>query len=410
MAVDKWKNARHELPHGTTEQVAALALPDAAYAMLLTSTTTAVAFFGTAICPVGPIVCFAVFCGLLITFDYLMNILLVFPALCLYDKWLLAGSKNCCVSFEWCCGKKKETDSDSGNDDQVVPSVTKSKGEIEVSIANNGREDGISATERVDIGESVVTFAGEKEGKGVDEDAEREELLEQEHQTLIHRILDGYYNFLHKFRWFVLVVVIAGIITCTVFAAQLSLPTSSEVSLLPDGNEYQKHATWTQSLLSTEMFKDAGTEATILWGVTPADTGDHLNPDSWTTLELDDKFDPKSKDSQTYLLGFCERLFNNFGKVKEDYQCPINVSIPMPNHAYSMITCIPIHIPLPSPPNSCLTSGSRKNQLPKPRLRHTLKVVMKRVPCRYLPTHFMSASYLGPSSLTIHRYCLQMVV
>ena len=63
VAVDKWKNARHELPHGTTEQVAALALPDAAYAMLLTSTTTAVAFFGTAICPVGPIVCFAVFCG-----------------------------------------------------------------------------------------------------------------------------------------------------------------------------------------------------------------------------------------------------------------------------------------------------------------------------------------------------------
>ena len=40
VAVDKWKNARQELPHGTTEQVAALALPDAAYAMLLTSMTT----------------------------------------------------------------------------------------------------------------------------------------------------------------------------------------------------------------------------------------------------------------------------------------------------------------------------------------------------------------------------------
>jgi len=343
VAVDKWKNARHEPPHGTTEQVACLALPDAAYAMLLTSTTTAVAFFGTAICPVGPIVCFAVFCGLLITFDYLMNILLVFPALCLYDKWLLAGSKNCCVSFEWCCGKKKkkETDSDSGDEDQVVPSVTKSNEEVEVSTTDNSKVD-ISATERVDIGESVVTFAGKEEGKRVDEDAEREELLEEEHQTLIHRILDGYYNFLHKFRWFVLVVVIAGIITCTVFAAQLSLPTSSEVSLLPDGNEYQKHATWTQSLLSTEMFKDAGTEATILWGVTPADTGDHLNPDSWTTLELDESFEPKSKDSQTYLLGFCERLFNNFGKVKEDYQCPINVSMPMSNRAYS-ITCILTH-------------------------------------------------------------------
>ncbi|KAL7542061.1 hypothetical protein ACHAWF_007089 [Thalassiosira exigua] len=57
VAVDKWKNARNELPHATTEQVAALALPDAAYAMLLTSVTTSVAFFSTAISPVGPIVC-----------------------------------------------------------------------------------------------------------------------------------------------------------------------------------------------------------------------------------------------------------------------------------------------------------------------------------------------------------------
>jgi len=93
VAVDKWKNARRELPYGTTEQVAALALPDAAYAMLLTTTTTAVAFFGTAICPVGPIVCFAVFCGLLITFDYFMDILLVFPALCLYDSGSLLDQR-----------------------------------------------------------------------------------------------------------------------------------------------------------------------------------------------------------------------------------------------------------------------------------------------------------------------------
>ena len=71
VAVDKFKAARHELPNESTEIIACLALPDAAYSMLLTSVTTTVAFLGTAICPVGPIVCFAVFCGLLITLDYL---------------------------------------------------------------------------------------------------------------------------------------------------------------------------------------------------------------------------------------------------------------------------------------------------------------------------------------------------
>jgi predicted RND superfamily exporter protein len=87
VAVDKWKNARIELgPDAETTEVAARALPDAALSMLLTSLTTAVAFFGTAVCPVAPILCFAVFCGLLISMTYLMCVLMVFPALCIYDK------------------------------------------------------------------------------------------------------------------------------------------------------------------------------------------------------------------------------------------------------------------------------------------------------------------------------------
>jgi hypothetical protein len=53
VAVDKWKNARTKLGmDAETEAVAAAALPDAAGSMFLTTLTTAVAFFGTALCPV----------------------------------------------------------------------------------------------------------------------------------------------------------------------------------------------------------------------------------------------------------------------------------------------------------------------------------------------------------------------
>jgi hypothetical protein len=53
VAVDKWKNARVKLGmDAETTAVAAAALPDAAGSMFLTTLTTAVAFFGTAICPV----------------------------------------------------------------------------------------------------------------------------------------------------------------------------------------------------------------------------------------------------------------------------------------------------------------------------------------------------------------------
>lgn len=51
VAVDKFKNARIMNPKGSTADIAAIALPDAASAMLLTTSTTAVAFFATCICP-----------------------------------------------------------------------------------------------------------------------------------------------------------------------------------------------------------------------------------------------------------------------------------------------------------------------------------------------------------------------
>ena len=51
VAVDKWNNARNSsLKEATTEDIAEVALPDAAGAMLLTTITTAVAFFATCIC------------------------------------------------------------------------------------------------------------------------------------------------------------------------------------------------------------------------------------------------------------------------------------------------------------------------------------------------------------------------
>lgn len=265
VAVDKWKNARHELPHGTTEQVAALALPDAAYAMLLTSTTTAVAFFGTAICPVAPIVCFAVFCGLLITFDYLMNIFLVFPALCMYDKWLLNGSRNPCLNFDWCCKKKEDVDIQTCL--ETVPSDEKS----------NAKDTELADTKRPNSEDDEEQATFEVENKDLDSD-ERHEELDVQKQALIHRILDGYYNILHRFRWYVLAIVFVATIICTVFAAKLTLPVSSEVAILPASNPYQMHRVWSEKLMSAVLAKGEGSEALIIWGVNPSDTGDHLNP------------------------------------------------------------------------------------------------------------------------------------
>jgi len=55
VAFDKWTNYRKANMTKSTEYVAAYALPESTSAMFLTTLTTAVAFFATAVCPVAPI-------------------------------------------------------------------------------------------------------------------------------------------------------------------------------------------------------------------------------------------------------------------------------------------------------------------------------------------------------------------
>lgn len=117
VATDKWKNARIANPNSSYECIAAIALPDAAGAMLLTTSTTAIAFFGTAICPVAPIKLFAIFCGLLIMFDYILCVLLVFPALCIYGRRLENKQSNCCIACH-CCHN-----TEASNDDEDKQSL-----------------------------------------------------------------------------------------------------------------------------------------------------------------------------------------------------------------------------------------------------------------------------------------------
>ena len=222
VAIDKWKNARLENPKASVEDIAALAFPSAAGAMFLTTVTTAVAFFATAISPVAPIKMFAVFLGLLVLFDYIMNMLLVFPALVIYDRNVESGSTSCCMIFGSCCRKKKRTDDD---DDQDQNETGNDKGD-------------------------------------------------DEKESLIHRILSGYYTFLHKLRWPLLGVSIVALVLCVIFASTLGLPTSSDVRILDEEQHYEQSYQWRKHLLSESLEKISGSRAHFIWGVSPDDTGD----------------------------------------------------------------------------------------------------------------------------------------
>jgi hypothetical protein len=212
VAVDKWKNARLEHPEETTEYVAAVALPDAASAMFLTTLTTAV----------------------LIIFDYVMNVLLVFPALCIYDKVLMSRGGhekvNWCITCT-CCG-------------YLVPS---------------GYDDEDEEAQNADAPTK----------QNVD-DIEGEEFK----PSLIQRILLSFYHGLHYIRWPVFVASMVAFALTIYFASTLELPTSSDVRLLDDSSQFEQSYVWRQQLLSKALEKAGGSQASVIWGVKPADTGD----------------------------------------------------------------------------------------------------------------------------------------
>jgi len=267
VAVDKWNNARNSSPkEATTEDIAEIALPDAAGAMLLTTITTAVAFFATCICPITPILTFATFCGLLVFFNYILNILIVFPALCQWDIWRQNGSTSRLVYF----GNKKQ-----------------------------------KTVEKVD--ESV------EEGW----DNKKSPKIEKE-----HRIFLSIFNQVDRFRWPLLVacLIVAGV--CLYYALQFPQPESMDVRLLPLSHPLELHNIWKGNLLSVDLWKSVAV-VQVLFGLESGDTGSQNNPDSLSKLLLDDTFNPSSEEAQLYLRDFCDNLFAKDFAVQLE-KCAIN--------------------------------------------------------------------------------------
>lgn len=261
VSVDKWKNARILLGQdASTDEVAAKALPDAAYSMFLTSITTAVAFFATSVGSVAPITCFSVFCGLLVMMDYFMCVLMVFPAICIYDK--RRHEANCLCRCSGCHGTTEQ------------------------------------------------------------EEREREN---ETKQSLIHKILSTYYEGLHKARFIVMAIAIAAFVVSCIFASKIDLPVSSDVRLLNTDNQFEINYQRRFNILHDSLIRQSGSSVFVMWGVKPADTGDQLNPASFTQLVLDESFDPSKTEAQIYLRDFCDKLFaTEYAQPADDSPCPIN--------------------------------------------------------------------------------------
>lgn len=276
LAVDKWKNARLDNPTATTEQVAAVCLPDAAKAMALPTITTAVAFLATIITTVAQVKAFAIFCSLLIVFDYILDVLVMFPCLCIYDEY--RHTKNWFMDLT-CCKKRLPEDAPN-NDEADMDSV-----------------------------DSLQNLA-----KGAP----------SEEAPFIRRLLNKYYNLTHFMRWPLLVASLAALGVCCYYASTLKLPKTSDVRILDQSTEYEKAHAWRKELMVDLVVKKSGGTGYVMWGLRAVDNGDFRDPHKISTLVLDETFDPSPEDAQVYMRDFCDNFFNQSFATRLYAQCPIN--------------------------------------------------------------------------------------
>jgi hypothetical protein len=307
VAFDKWTNYRRENLNKSTEYIAALALPESLSAMFLTTLTTAIAFFATAICPVAPIKMFAIFCGLLIIFDYILTVAFIFPALCIYDKALIKriqrqrnnnnndddddddrGRRSCsifscllgswlgCVSAGTCCrrGCKSKTDVYDGVVIVAAGTQQHNNDYSDDPKLTNDEALFVNETKRISsdfegVGNGSIGIIG----NGNDNSTAASTAVADKY-NLSQRVMLGLSHYLHMLRWPLLVICIIAFGLCCYFATTLKLPQSSEVRLLGPNVEFEKAFEWRKNLLSTDLSVSNGGRNNIIWGVLPADTGD----------------------------------------------------------------------------------------------------------------------------------------
>lgn len=303
VAFDKWTNYRKNNITKSTEYVAANALPESLGAMFLTTLTTALAFFATAVCPVAPVKMFAIFCGLLIIFDYILTVCFVFPGLCIYDRALIkraAGQQTAWYAHCWMgcvgCGT-------------CFPCCSKTVVYDDIAIAAH---DSTSPETRV-TNSSLTTAETDSTEDGKD-------------YNRTQRLILKLSVYLQRARWPLLIVIVASLAVSCYYAIQLSLPDTSDVRLMKPSIQYEQSYMWRKELLASSLDDLAGSSNSVIFGLDPADTGIQSDPNDGTSLVLDETFDPSSEDAQLYLRGFCDNFFEeDFTMLpKENYVCPMN--------------------------------------------------------------------------------------
>ena len=318
---DIWRQTLAANPCANIMQLTLKTLCDAALSMLVTSLTTASAFFAGVSSSITAVRLFGLFAGTSILTNYLLMIT-YFPAVvALHEKWVLKH-KDGHSSLEVVPDESYDLDEVQSPKTGAAIAQNMSERNIMKSVVNspvNQNEGSICFLQVIDFPCSLLissTSFSKTVGSKVFEDWLPKAVIKL------------------RYIWITLLVCLTVGFLCVNFVKPgLQLPNTSDFQVFSSSHplenyylNYKSYFRFTSSQQSGGMWLE------LFWGIKLEDNGNHLNPDDYGTLQLDENFDKSSLFSsagQKFLRSLCQSIEKQpfFVTFPSSDTCPIEAFI-----------------------------------------------------------------------------------
>ncbi|NXY82095.1 DISP1 protein, partial [Alcedo cyanopectus] len=258
---DVWNYTKFDKPQAGTSETVSITLQHAALSMFVTSFTTAAAFYANYVSNITAIRCFGVYAGTAILVNYLLMVTWLPAVVVLHERYLLNI---------FSCFRKPHQRVYSNKTCWTVLSQVFHKTLFAVSEA------------------SRIFFE----------------------KVLPCIVIKFRYIWLF---WFLALTIGGAYIVCVNPKMKLPSLELSEFQVFRSSHPFERYDAEYKKLFMFERVhhgEELHMPITVIWGVTPEDNGDPLNPKSKGKLQLDSSFNIASPASQAWILRFCQKLRN----------------------------------------------------------------------------------------------------
>ncbi|XP_017208012.1 protein dispatched homolog 1 isoform X1 [Danio rerio] len=258
---DVWNYTKFDKPNSELSETVSITLQHAALSMFVTSFTTAAAFYANYVSNITAIRCFGVYAGTAILVNYILMVTWLPAVVVLHERYL--------VNLLTCSRTQNHQSQGAAT---FWTSLCQVVNKCLFSISEASR----------------IFFE----------------------KVLPCVVIKLRYLWL---LWFLALTVGGAYVVCVNPKMKLPSLELSEFQVFRSSHPFERYDAEYKKLFMFERVnhgEDLHMPITIIWGVTPIDSGDPLNPKNKGKLTLDTTFNIASPASQVWILNFCQKLRN----------------------------------------------------------------------------------------------------